>query len=51
MSREDASTVSITTIDLTATGARMDYESIASVNGERVSANLQLDDAAGPAAV
>jgi len=51
MSREDASTVSITTIDLTATGARMDYESIASVNGESVSANLQLDDAAGPAAV
>jgi len=49
MSRADASTVSITTIDLTATGAQMDYEPIAS--GGKVSASLQLDEAAGPARV
>jgi len=49
MSRGDASTVSITTIDLTATAAQMDYEPIAS--GGKVSASLQLDEAAGPARV
>ena len=51
MSRSDAHTVSITTIDLTATGAHMDYEPIASGDGAKVSASLQLDDSAGPAAI
>ena len=51
MSRSDAQTVSITTIDLTATGAHMDYEPIASADAGKVSASLQLADASGSAAV
>lgn len=49
MSRADASTVSITTIDLTATGAHMDYEPIAAGETGRGSATLQFDDTVGPA--
>lgn len=51
MTRSDAQTVSITTIDLTATGVLMDYDPIASGDGARVSASLQLDASAGPAAI
>ena len=47
MSRSDAQTVSITTIDLTANGAAMEYEPIGDPSG-KVSANLQLDDVEGP---
>lgn len=51
MSRSDAQTVSITTIDLTPTDAHMEYEAMGSSPGATISVSLHLDAAAGPATI